>query len=51
MAFRIEKGGGTIEVYLWGNGDESEVLHILRKLREMAPRKETSDLWLHPKNT
>ena len=46
MAFRIEKGGEFIEVHLWGNGDESEVLHILRKLREMAPRKEISDLWL-----
>ncbi len=46
MAFRIEKKEDCIEVHLWGNAHESEVLEILRKLREMAPRKEISDLWL-----
>ena len=46
MAFRIEKADDIIEVHLWGEGDESEVLTILRKLHEMAPRKEISDLWL-----
>jgi hypothetical protein len=46
MAFRIEKTEDFIEVHLWGNGDESEVVDILRKLHEMAPRKEISDLWL-----
>ena len=46
MAFRIEKAGDFIEVHLSGNGDKSEVVDILRKLYEMAPRKEISDLWL-----
>ena len=45
MTFRIERKEDLIEVQVWGNGDESEVLDILRKLREMAPRKEISDLW------
>jgi hypothetical protein len=35
-----------IEVHLWGEAHESEVVAILRKLHEMAPRKEISDLWL-----
>ncbi len=46
MAFRIEKGPDFIEVHLWGKGDESEILTILRQLYEMAPRKEICDLWL-----
>lgn len=46
MAFRIEKTEDFIEVHLWGNAHESEVITILRKLHEMAPRKEISDLWL-----
>jgi len=46
MAFRIEKTEDFIEVHLWGNAHESEILVILRKLHEMAPRKEISDLWL-----
>jgi hypothetical protein len=46
MAFRIEKTEDFIEVHLRGNGHESEVVSILRKLHEMAPRKEISDLWL-----
>ena len=46
MAFRIERTEDFIEVHLWGNAHESEVLEILRKLREMAPHKEISDLWL-----
>jgi len=46
MAFRIEKTEDFIEVQIWGNADESEVVTILRKLHEMAPRKEISDLWL-----
>ena len=46
MAFRIERTKDFIEVHLWGNGHESEILEILRKLREMAPRKEISDLWM-----
>jgi hypothetical protein len=46
MAFRIEKVEDFIEVHLWGNADESEVVAILRKLNEMAPHREISDLWL-----
>ena len=45
MAFRIEKTEDFIEVHLWGNGNEWEVMDILRKLHEMAPHKEISDLW------
>ena len=46
MAFRIEKAGDFIEVQVWGSADRSEVVQILRKLHEMTPRKEISDLWL-----
>ncbi len=46
MTFRIEKKEDLIEVHVWGSAHESEVLEILRKLREMAPRKEISDLWV-----
>jgi hypothetical protein len=46
MAFRIEKTEDSIEVHLWGNGDQWEIMNILRQLREMVPRKEISDLWL-----
>ena len=46
MAFRIEKTEDFIEVHLWSEAHESEVVAILRKLYEMAPRKEMSDLWL-----
>jgi hypothetical protein len=46
MAFRIEKKDDLIEVHVWGDAHESEVVAILGKLREMAPRKEISDLWL-----
>jgi hypothetical protein len=46
MAFRIEKTDDFIEVHLWSEAHESEVVAILRKLHEMAPRKEISDLWL-----
>ncbi len=46
MAFRIEKAEDLIEVHVWGNAHESEVLEILRELQAMAPRKEISDLWL-----
>jgi hypothetical protein len=46
MAFRIEKTEDCIEVHLWGNGDQWEIMNILGQLREMAPRKEISDLWL-----
>ena len=46
MAFRIERTEDFIEVHLWGNAPESEVVAILRKLHEMAPCKEISDLWL-----
>jgi hypothetical protein len=45
MAFRIEKTEDFIEVHLWSEAHESEVVAILRKY-EMAPRKEISDLWL-----
>lgn len=46
MAFHIEKAEDFIEVKLWGNGDQWEIVKILGQLREMAPRKEISDLWL-----
>jgi hypothetical protein len=46
MAFRIEKTEDFIEVRLWGNAHVAEIVEILQKLREMAPRKEISDLWL-----
>ncbi|MBM4079732.1 MAG: hypothetical protein FJ278_08535 [Planctomycetes bacterium] len=46
MAYRIEKTEDLIEVHLSGQVDEWEILAILGKLRDMAPRKETSDVWL-----
>ncbi len=46
MSFRIEKTDGIIEVHVWGKAAQSEIVTILRKLHEMAPRKEISDLWL-----
>jgi hypothetical protein len=46
VPFRIEKKEDFIEVHLWGNSHESEVVEILWKVHEMAPRKEISDLWL-----
>jgi hypothetical protein len=46
MAYRIERSEEFIEVHLSGQVDEWEILTILRKLSEMAPRKEISDLWL-----
>ena len=46
MAFRIERTEEVIEVHLWGQGRESEILAILGELYKMAPRKEVSDLWL-----
>ncbi len=46
MAFRVEKTEDCIEVHLWGSGDQWEIMNILRQLREMAPHKEISDLWV-----
>jgi hypothetical protein len=46
MTFRIEKTEDFIEVHLWGEAHESEVVTVLQKLHEMAPRKEISDLWI-----
>ena len=48
MAFSIEKTEDFIEVHVWGEAQPGEVMAILHKLREMAPRKETSDLWVFP---
>ncbi len=46
MAFNIERNEGFIEVHLWGEGQEGEVLTIVQKLKEMAPKKEIADLWM-----
>jgi hypothetical protein len=46
MPYRIQKTDGFVEIYLWGETSPGEVLVVLRRLHDLAPSKELSDLWI-----
>jgi hypothetical protein len=46
MPYRIEEKDDLLEVRIWGDLSKWDVLKIIFTLRQKAPRKEKSDLWL-----